>query len=224
VKTPTLLGCILAHLLCATLTSEVSMNSRCLHIVLFEPEIAENTGSVGRTCVALGAKLWLVRPLGFRLDDRRRRRAGLDYWESLDWEVADNWDALAQRLEGRRFWFFTKTAERVYTEAGFAAGDVLVFGSESRGLPRAILEKGDRHLLPEGPSGCFAQKVPVPFFQQCLRIPMRPEARSLNLAVSVAVAAYEARRQMSLTRLSSGGREEFVGPVLKEKCDDGQTG
>jgi tRNA (cytidine/uridine-2'-O-)-methyltransferase len=151
------------------------MSDAPLDIVLYQPEIAHNTGSVGRTCVGLGAKLWLVRPLGFQLDDRRLRRAGLDYWPSLDCEIVDDWDSLARRLDGRRFWFLTKTAERAYTEARFAPGDVLVFGSESRGLPRSLL----------------AGRA-----EQCLRIPIRPAARSLNLSISVAVAAFEARRQI----------------------------
>ncbi|MBN1587923.1 MAG: tRNA (cytidine(34)-2'-O)-methyltransferase [Pirellulales bacterium] len=151
------------------------MNGPLLHIVLHQPEIAYNTGSVGRTCVGLGAKLWLVRPLGFQIDDRRLRRAGLDYWPSLDWEIVDDWNSLVRQLDGRRFWFFTKTAKRTYTDASFAPGDVFVFGSESRGLPRALL------------AGCG---------EQCLRIPIRPEARSLNLSVSVAVAAFEAQRQI----------------------------
>ncbi|MGD0901087.1 MAG: tRNA (cytidine(34)-2'-O)-methyltransferase [Thermoguttaceae bacterium] len=145
-----------------------------LHIVLFQPEIPSNTGNVGRTCVAVGAKLWLVRPLGFRLDDRRLRRAGLDYWQHLDWEAVDDWPALLGRLGGRRPWLLSKTAATCYTEARLAAGDVLVFGSETQGLPVSVLEShADR----------------------CLRIPMRPEARSLNLSVSVAVVAYEAMRQ-----------------------------
>jgi len=146
-----------------------------LHIVLYEPEIAENTGNIGRTCVALGAKLWLVRPLGFRLDERRRRRAGLDYWEHLDYEVADDWDDLLRRLPATgNMWLFSKTGLRVYTEAVFQADDKLVFGSESRGLPHRLIESAGDHLL---------------------RIPMRAPARSLNLSVAVAVAAYEAARQ-----------------------------
>lgn len=144
-----------------------------LHIVLHQPEIPHNTGSVGRTCVAVGAKLWLVRPLGFRVDDYYLRRAGLDYWEHLEWEVVDDWRALIARLPDRRPWLFTKTATRSYTEADFALGDVLVFGSESQGLPPSLLaEHADR----------------------ALRIPIRPEVRSLNLSNSVAIAIYEALR------------------------------
>ena len=92
-----------------------------LHIVLYQPEIPENTGNIGRTCVAVGAKLWLVRPLGFRLDDRRLRRAGLDYWEHLQWEAVDDWHALRRRLSDRGYWFFSKTASQSYTEAGYRA-------------------------------------------------------------------------------------------------------
>jgi len=146
-----------------------------LHIVLFEPEIHYNAGNVGRTCVALGAKLWLVRPLGFRLDDRHLHRAGLDYWEHLEWEVVDDWAALIQRLPNRQPWFFTKTAAKVYTAAQYGPDDVLVFGSETRGLPSAIL---DAHA------------------DRCLRIPMHRPVRSLNLAVSVGIAVYEAMRQI----------------------------
>lgn len=144
------------------------------HVVLYQPEIPHNTGSVGRTCVALGAKLWLVRPLGFRLDDYYLRRAGLDYWEHLVWEVVDDWPALLERLPPVQPWLFTKRAERSYTTVKFAHGDVFVFGCESAGLPGTIL---DSH--PE----------------RQLRIPIRPDARSLNLSNSVAIALFEARRQ-----------------------------
>jgi tRNA (cytidine/uridine-2'-O-)-methyltransferase len=145
-----------------------------LHVVLYQPEIPYNTGSVGRTCVAVGAKLWLVRPLGFRIDDYYLRRAGLDYWEHLAWQVVDDWEALTAALAGRRFWFFTRKAERPYVDAAFSPGDALVFGSESNGLPD--------HLLATNPSAN-------------LRIPTRTAVRSLNLSNAVAVAAYEAQRQ-----------------------------
>ncbi|HEV3417583.1 MAG TPA: tRNA (cytidine(34)-2'-O)-methyltransferase [Pirellulales bacterium] len=146
----------------------------CLHVVLHQPEIPYNTGSVGRTCVAVGAKLWLVRPLGFRMDDYYLRRAGLDYWEHLEWEAADDWPALLDRLPPRAPWLFTKTATRIYTEPQFAKGDVFVFGSESQGLPKSLLEA---------------------YPDRALRIPIRPQVRSLNLSNSVAIAAYEALRQ-----------------------------
>jgi len=158
-----------------------------LHIVLYQPEIPFNTGAIGRTCVALGAKLWLVRPLGFRLDDRHLRRAGLDYWEHLDWEAVDDWQGLAGRLPDRIPWFLTKTAGMSYTAARFQRGDVLVFGSESQGLPPPLLAAHP---------------------DRCLSIPMHPEARSLNLAVSVAVVAFEARRQWGE---EEGGRRKDEG-------------
>src|SRR5262245_42043719 len=145
-----------------------------LHIVLHQPEIPYNTGSVGRTCVAIGAKLWLVRPLGFRVDDYYLRRAGLDYWEHLEWEVVDDWPALVNQLPAKRHWYFTKKATRHYTDATFQAGDVLVFGSESQGLPDELLAADSARNL---------------------RIPTRPEVRSLNLSNAVAVALYEAQRQ-----------------------------
>ena len=145
-----------------------------LHVVLFQPEIPYNTGSVGRTCVAAGAKLWLVRPLGFRIDDYHLRRAGLDYWEHLEWEVVDDWNALADRLPLGTAWYFTKTAQRAYTRVGYARGDVLVFGRESQGLPQWLLQESAERQL---------------------RIPIRPQARSLNLSNSVAIAVFEACRQ-----------------------------
>ena len=150
------------------------MSDPPLHIVLYQPEIPFNTGNVGRTCVALGAKLWLVRPLGFRLDDRQVRRAGLDYWQHLVWEAVDDWAALLARIGDRRPWLLTKTAQQNYCDARFEPGDVLVFGSESQGLPPSLLAE---------------------YPDRCLRIPMHPDARSLNLSVSVAVVAYEAIRQ-----------------------------
>jgi len=145
-----------------------------LHVVLYQPEIPYNTGSVGRTCVAVGAKLWLVRPLGFRIDDYHLRRAGMDYWERLAWEVVDDWDTLVAALGSARPWLFTKTAERSYLDVAYERGAVLAFGSESAGLPKSLLDANqDRQL----------------------RIPIRSEVRSLNLSNSVAVAAYEAVRQ-----------------------------
>src|SRR6266446_6148821 len=148
-----------------------------LHVALHQPEIPYNTGSVGRTCVAIGAKLWLVRPLGFRVDDYYLRRAGLDYWEHLEWQVVDNWNELQFKLPAGpklpaepeqpscRLWLFTKKAERSYLDAQFQPADVLVFGSESSGLPDSLLEAH-------------------PTDSQ-LRIPTRPEVRSLNLSNAV---------------------------------------
>jgi tRNA (cytidine/uridine-2'-O-)-methyltransferase len=146
-----------------------------LHVILFEPEIALNTGAIGRTCVAAGAALWLVRPLGFHLDDRHVRRAGLDYWRHLDLRVVDGLDEPARLLGRDRLWSFSTKAGRLYTDAAFQAGDGLVFGPESRGLPEPWLaERPDR----------------------ALRIPICPEARSLNLANAAAIGIYEAIRQI----------------------------
>lgn len=150
------------------------MSDPALHIVLYQPEIPYNTGNAGRTCLAVGGKLWLVRPLGFQLDDRHVRRSGMDYWQQVDHEVVDDWPSLLDRLPGRQFWFLTKTATQYYADARFARGDVLVFGSESQGLPAWLLES---HA------------------GRCLRIPTDPKVRSLNLAVCVGIVAYEAVRQ-----------------------------
>jgi tRNA (cytidine/uridine-2'-O-)-methyltransferase len=153
------------------------MDDPLIHLVLYEPEIPHNAGAVGRTCVAIGAKLWLVRPLGFRVDDRQLRRAGLDYWQHLQWEAVDDWDHLMRRLGHPTPWLFSKTAHTLYTDVRFCRGDVLVFGSESQGLPPSL-----RQAHPD----------------RCLRIPIRPEARSLNLSVSAGIVAFEARRQMGM--------------------------
>lgn len=155
--------------------SSLKVPEPILHVVLFEPEIPLNTGSIGRTCVAVGAKLWLVRPLGFRIDDRRLRRAGLDYWEHLDWEVVDDWPRLEAAIGGRPFWLLETHGERLYTEANFARGDVLVFGSETRGLPNKLLKSDPTRTL---------------------RLPMQAEARSLNQANVVSIVVFEALRQI----------------------------
>jgi tRNA (cytidine/uridine-2'-O-)-methyltransferase len=148
-----------------------------LHIVLHEPEIPPNAGNVGRTCVAIGAKMWLVRPLGFKLNDYYLRRAGLDYWDELEWEAVDSWDDLVAALAavGRTpGWFFSARATRPYTGVAYTRGDVLVFGSESSGLPRSLQER-------------YADRL--------LTIPSRPQVRSLNLSNAAAIVAYEAVRQ-----------------------------
>ncbi|MDR3633634.1 MAG: tRNA (cytidine(34)-2'-O)-methyltransferase [Isosphaeraceae bacterium] len=154
--------------------ADESFGSR-LHVVLLEPEIAANTGAIGRTCVAAGAMLWLVRPLGFHLDDRHRRRAGLDYWEHLRWRVVDHLDEVVALFGRDRMWSFSTKASRSYTNVTYRPGDALVFGPESRGLPVTWLaEQGER----------------------LVRIPIHPEARSLNLANAVAIGLFEAVRQI----------------------------
>lgn len=158
----------------------VFRNMSQFHIVLYEPEIPDNTGAVGRTCVALNAKLWLVKPLGFQVDDRRIKRAGLDYWQYLDCEIVDDFRNLRNRLGDKRYWYLSKKSVKSYTEPSFVPGDVFVFGSESLGLPPS--------LLAENPD-------------TTLRIPIRPEARSLNLSVSVAIVLSEAKRQIKLDEI-----------------------
>ena len=146
-----------------------------LHVVLHQPDIPQNTGNIGRTCVAVGAKLWLVRPLGFRLDERHLRRAGMDYWPHLDYEVVDSWQELLPRLpEDSTVWLVENAGGKLLWEAEYSHGDVLVFGSETRGLPEAILEAHRDHIV---------------------ELPMREEVRSLNLASTVNTAVYEAVRQ-----------------------------
>ena len=203
------------------------------HVVLYQPEIPENTGAIGRTCVGVGAKLWLVRPLGFQIDQRRLKRAGLDYWPNLNWEIVDDWNHLLRRIaeENRttppsgtqtpevpspavangntkgaspaaasetphhtpgtqtpevpspaaarglpgRFWFMTKRGAADYTQMELRRGDVFVFGSESTGLPGELTET---------------------YADRCLKIPIQPGIRCLNLSVSVGVTLFEARRQL----------------------------
>ncbi len=144
-------------------------------VALFEPEIPPNTGNIIRLCVNVGARLHLVEPLGFDISDRSLRRAGLDYAERLSLNVHPGFSALLAALPGRRVWAFTTHASRCLPEASLGVGDVLLFGPESRGLPTSV-----RDLIPES---------------QWLRIPMRPDSRSLNLSNAVAVAVYEGLRQ-----------------------------
>ncbi len=147
-----------------------------INVVLFEPEIPQNTGNIGRTCVAVGAKLWLVEPLGFELTEKRLRRAGLDYWQHLDLEIVDDWEQLLQRLPNVSPWVFTKHASQCYVDATYGIGDTLIFGNESSGLPAHIHDSWN---------------------ERCVRVPMRDEVRSLNLATTAGIAIYEAQRQIS---------------------------
>lgn len=145
-----------------------------LHVVLYEPEIPQNTGNIARLCAAVGASLHLIEPLGFFLDDRRMKRAGLDYWEQVAMRRYSGWGEFTASHPGADLWFFTTKAARSYADTVYGPGDFLVFGPETRGLPPALLETAP---------------------MRCLRLPMKPGARSLNLANSAAVAVYEALRQ-----------------------------
>ena len=144
-------------------------------VVLYRPEIPPNTGNVIRLCANTGARLHLVEPLGFSLDDRQLRRAGLDYHEMANVTVHAHWDALLRALGERRMFALTRRAERSYAGVGFAPGDAFVFGAETRGLPDVTLEQ----FAPE----------------RRLRLPMRAGNRSLNLSNAVAVVVFEAWRQ-----------------------------
>lgn len=145
-----------------------------LNVVLYQPDIPQNTGNIGRTCVAVGAKLWLIRPLGFRLDEKHLRRAGMDYWQHLDWEAVDSWEDVHDRLPDANVWCLTKFATRLVWDADFQTGDILLFGSESRGLPDRIREKQPGRNL---------------------KLPMTELVRSLNLASTANTVVYEAVRQ-----------------------------
>lgn len=150
-------------------------HSAMLHVVLVEPEIPPNTGNIARLCLAAGARLHLVGPLGFSLDEKSLRRAGMDYWDKCDVRQWTSFGELRGSAGDARFFFFTTKASAPYWDAAFSDGDYLVFGRETRGLPESLLAEN---------AG------------SCLTIPMASEARSLNLAVSAGIVLYEALRQM----------------------------
>jgi len=145
------------------------------HVILIEPEIPPNTGNIARLCLAAGASLHLVGPLGFSIDEKTLRRAGMDYWDKCDVRTWASFDDLREMSGITRFHFLTTKATRVYWEADFQAGDGLVFGRESRGLPESLLSANRDH---------------------CLKIPMAADARSLNLATAAGIVLYEAVRQI----------------------------
>lgn len=151
------------------------------HVVLVEPEIPPNTGNVGRLCAATGCRLHLVGPLGFRMDDARLRRAGMDYWEFVDWRYHDSFDdVMAAREPGCAVYCVETVGGECYADVRYRHGDYLVFGRETRGLRRAIIETAGG---------------------RCVRIPIaEPRARSLNLSNAVAVVLYEAMRQNGFGR------------------------
>lgn len=146
------------------------------HIVLFEPEIPPNTGNIIRLCANTGAQLHLVKPLGFSLEDKQLKRAGLDYHEYANLQVHENWQACKLALAGKRMFALTTKGSTRHTDLRFQAGDVFVFGPETRGLPQEIRDE----FLPE----------------HRVRLPMLPDSRSLNLSNSAAILLYEAWRQI----------------------------
>lgn len=155
-----------------------------LNIVLVEPQIPQNTGNIARTCAATGARLHLVKPMGFTVDDKKLKRAGLDYWHLLDITYYNGTEELFARCPGP-FFFFTTKAPRRYTDVSYPDGAYLVFGREDAGLPEPLLA-----AHPES----------------CVRLPMIPDARSLNLSNTVAVGVYEALRQRDFAGLLDTGR------------------
>ena len=154
-----------------------------LNIVLVEPEIAGNTGNISRTCAATGARLHLIKPLGFELDDKRMKRAGLDYWHLLDITVYENLEEFYAKNTGPYYYFTTK-APHVYAEVEYPEIAYLVFGKETKGLPEELL-----YANPD----------------TCVRLPMREGLRSLNLSNTVAVAVYEILRQDNFEGLKTAG-------------------
>ena len=166
-----------------------------MNIVLVEPEIPQNTGNIARTCAATGAKLHLIRPLGFVLDDKHLKRAGLDYWNLMQYAVYENWQDFLSKNPGANLYYASTKALRAYTEVSYQPDDYLVFGKETRGLDEALLQAN---------------------YARCVRIPMRAEARSLNLANSVAIVLYEALRQQDFPGLSEAGRLHSL-PTPEEK-------
>ena len=154
------------------------------NIVLVEPEIPANTGNISRTCAVTGAALHLVRPLGFDISDRQLRRAGLDYWKYLDISVYDNMQDFFEKNRGGRFFFSTTKAKKTYTEFEYKENDYFIFGKETKGLPEPLLAEN---------------------MDSCIRIPMLPTLRSLNLSNSVAIVVYEALRQIGFENMQLTG-------------------
>ena len=157
-----------------------------LNIVMVEPEIPQNAGNVARTCAVTGSRLHLVRPLGFEVSDKHLKRAGLDYWKYLDVTYYDSIEEVMDKhYKGDNFWFFSTKAKNVHSDVSYKDGDFLVFGKETKGLPESLLEK---------------------HYDECVRIPMMGELRSLNLSNSICVGVYEALRQNGYPGFKTEGK------------------
>ncbi|NLH97405.1 MAG: tRNA (cytidine(34)-2'-O)-methyltransferase [Clostridiaceae bacterium] len=163
-----------------------------VHIVLVEPEIPQNTGNIARTCAATGAGLHLVKPLGFSIDDRHLKRAGLDYWDKVLVSVSDSFEELRRKYPDHVFYYTSTRAPRAYTEVDYPEDCFLVFGKETAGLPESLLEANREY---------------------CIRIPMRPGIRSLNLSNSVAIVLYEVLRQHGFRGFQMRGSMEPGRPA-----------
>lgn len=162
-----------------------------MKIVLHQPEIPQNTGNIGRTCVATASSLHLIEPLGFKIGEKEVKRAGLDYWDKLDVHRHMNYEEFLKVVEqdrqenpGIKIWYATTKAKHSYTDVAFGPEDYIMFGKESAGIPEEILVENE---------------------EQCIRIPMLPDIRSLNLSNSVAVVLYEALRQNDFQNMQLGG-------------------
>mgnify|MGYP002853249740 CR=1 FL=1 len=155
-----------------------------MNIVLYEPEIPYNTGNIGRTCVATDTRLHLIRSLGFSLDQKEIKRAGLDYWPQLNLALYENYTDFLEKNGNPKVFYATTKAKRVYTESHFGADDFIMFGPESRGIPEEILVEHE---------------------ETCIRIPMFGESRSINLCNSVAIILFEALRQNEFEGLKTEG-------------------
>ena len=155
-----------------------------INIVLHEPEIPQNTGNIGRTCVAAGMRLHLIKPLGFSLDEKQLKRAGLDYWPDLDVTVYEDYADFLAKNEGAKIYYATTKGHLVYTQAQYEPDCYIMFGKESAGIPEEILREHE---------------------DSCVRIPMIGETRSLNLSNAVAIVAYEALRQLDFCGMKMKG-------------------
>lgn len=157
---------------------------KSINIVLHCPEIPQNTGNIARTCAATGAALHLIKPLGFEIDDKKMKRAGLDYWDKLDVTIYENEDEFFKKNEGAKIYYFSTKAPRAYTEIKYPDTVFIMFGRETKGLPEELLQKNP---------------------DTAVRIPMRESLRSLNLSNSVAIATYEILRQRDFADLEEVG-------------------
>ena len=156
-----------------------------LNIVLVEPQIPQNTGNISRTCAVTGARLHLVKPMGFVVTDKNLKRAGLDYWDKLDITYYDSVSDFFEKTRGGKYYYFTTKGKHVHSDVEYEDDCYILFGSEDKGLPEALLHDN-------------------PDF--CVRLPMRPELRSLNLSNSVAIATYEILRQWDYPDLTREGK------------------
>ena len=156
-----------------------------LNIVLYEPEIPANTGNIGRTCVATGTRLHLIEPLGFRLNEKQIKRAGMDYWKDLDVTTYVNYQEFLEKNPGAKIYMATTKGQNVYTEVSYEEDCYIMFGKESAGIPEDILLENQ---------------------EQCVRIPMWGDIRSLNLSNSVSIVLYEALRQNGFEKMTMQGQ------------------